>query len=284
MLKKITNRLKHLFQYPFYHIPKVLSEDKTLDYILKNKCSIARFGDGELLSLQGIKIEFQNESEDLVNKLKEIHTNENCLVCIPDFYNFKNVKKDEKYFWLKNKFFGKKIWANAFKNNKILGNANVSRFYYRKINSDGLDKYVEKLKKIWDKRNIIFIEGEKSRLGVGNDLFDNAKSIKRVLCPALNAFDKYYDIYDYIINNISKDDLIIAALGPTATVLSYSLSKVGYQCLDLGHIDVEYEWFKMKAKDKVAVKYKYVNEAADGTNPEDCAFEDYKSQILKTFI
>jgi len=41
----------------------------------------------------------------------------------------------------------------------------------------------KKLKKIWDGKDIIIIESEKSRLGVGNDLFDNTKSIKRILCP-----------------------------------------------------------------------------------------------------
>ena len=37
------------------------------------------------------------------------------------------------------------------------------------------------MKGIWEGRDIIFIEGEKSRLGVGNDLFDNAQSIHRIL-------------------------------------------------------------------------------------------------------
>ena len=31
------------------------------------------------------------------------------------------------------------------------------------------------LKKIWEGQEIVFIEGEKTRLGIGNDLFENAK-------------------------------------------------------------------------------------------------------------
>ena len=49
----------------------------------------------------------------------------------------------------------------------------------------------ENLKKIWNGKNIIIIEGRYSRLGVANDLFNNAKSEKRILCPEKNAFAKY---------------------------------------------------------------------------------------------
>ena len=50
------------------------------------------------------------------------------------------------------------------------------------------------MKQIWKDRDIIIVEGELSRLGVGNDLFDNAKDIRRILCPAKNTIDKYNDL------------------------------------------------------------------------------------------
>ena len=55
------------------------------------------------------------------------------------------------------------------------------------------------------------------------------------------------------------------ALGPTATILAKDIcdlngDKIEYQALDLGHIDIEYEWFLMRAKKRKAVKGKYVNE------------------------
>ena len=81
------------------------------------------------------------------------------------------------------------------------------------------------LKQLWEARNVVFVEGAQSRLGVGNDLFDNAASIKRILCPAQNAFDKYSDILQTIQQHVKKDDLLILALGPTATVLAYDLSE-----------------------------------------------------------
>ena len=36
-------------------------------------------------------------------------------------------------------------------------------------------------------------------MGVGNDLFDNVNSIKRVLVPSVNAFDKYDEILEEIL-------------------------------------------------------------------------------------
>lgn len=47
----------------------------------------------------------------------------------------------------------------------------------------------------------------------------------------------------------------------TATVLAYDLSLYGYQAVDIGHIDIEYEWLRMGAKTKVPVPGKFTNEA-----------------------
>ena len=78
-----------------------------------------------------------------------------------------------------------------------------------------------------------------SRLGVGNDLLDNAKSIKRILGPSRQAFSKYDEILDEA-KKLDKDVLILLALGPAATCLAYDLHKLGYQAVDIGHVDVEY--------------------------------------------
>jgi glycosyltransferase family protein len=135
----------------------------------------------------------------------------------------------------------------------------ISRFYIEYKDKSKIPYYIKKLKQIWDKKDILIIEGEKSRLGIGNDLFNNSKSIKRILCPAVNAFN----VYDKILNQARKIDksiLILLALGPTSTVLAYDLHKLGYQVIDVGHIDIEYEWFLKNATKKIQIKNKYVNE------------------------
>ena len=83
-------------------------------------------------------------------------------------------------------------------------------------------------------------------MGVNNDLFDNVKSIKRILCPIVNAFNIYEKILQEALK-IKKNKLILLALGPTASVLAYDLYHAGYQVLDIGHMDIEYEWFLRNA-------------------------------------
>ena len=75
-----------------------------------------------------------------------------------------------------------------------------------------IHEYIKKLKKIWNSKHILIIEGEKSRLGIGNDLFDNAKSIKRIICPSINAFRVYDKIIKKVINYNEKR-LIINCFG-----------------------------------------------------------------------
>ena len=125
---------------------------------------------------------------------------------------------------------------------------------------------------------------QQSRLGIGNDLFENTKSINRILGPKRDAFNVYDKLLEYVEKNISKDKLILLALGPTATVLAYDLYKLGYHAVDIGHIDIEYEWFLANAKDKIAIKNKYVGEAKDGMEVGDLDLEDYKRQIIAKII
>ena len=77
-----------------------------------------------------------------------------------------------------------------------------------------------------------------------------------------------------------KNHLFILALGPTATVLADDLSKNNYRALDLGHLDIEYEWMKMKADHFVPVPSKYTNEATGGRKVKNVQDKEYLSQII----
>lgn len=186
--------------------------------------------------------------------------------------NIPYKKKDLIKFKKKSLSFYKNfLYKNKFKLSKIINKQKIyyssfiSRFYIDFINNNGIKNYIKILKKIWDKREVLIIEGEKSRLGIGNNLFDNMKSIKRIICPIKNSFK----VYDKIIKEtlkVNEKRLILLALGPTATLLAYDLYKLGYQSIDIGHVDIEYEWYLRKAKKKIRIEYKYVNEAKNGKN------------------
>lgn len=66
---------------------------------------------------------------------------------------------------------------------------------------------------------------------------------------AVNAFQEYDRILQAALK-VKKSVLFLLALGPTATILAYDLCKAGVQAIDIGRVDVEYEWFCMKTTRK----------------------------------
>ena len=114
---------------------------------------------------------------------------------------------------------------------------------------------------------------------VGNELFDNAKSIQRILGPEKDAFNRYNELLE-AAQLYGKNKLILIALGMTATVLAYDLAKLGFWTIDIGHIDIEYEWFLRGAKDKIALEGKYVNEVLGGNIVIEEAPREYWNEVI----
>ena len=164
--------------------------------------------------------------------------------------------------------------------NKVYGAANITRPYisYKNRNEKEIGSRFNLLMKIWEKRDIVIVEGEYSKLGVGNDLFNNCKSINRIICPARNAFSKYEQICGSIRQQ-PKSKLILLALGPTATIVAYNMTLEGYQCVDIGHVDVEYLWFKSQSKRVEKIPGKYVQEAGGLLESNKFDESEYIEQI-----
>lgn len=49
--------------------------------------------------------------------------------------------------------------------------------------------------------------------------------------------------------------------------------------MDIGHLDIEYEWFLRKATKKIAIENKWINEVPENTITETFYDEDYFNQI-----
>ena len=271
----------------------ILMAEETIDYIVKHECSVCRYGDGEIDMItclkegfdESRKSDFQTYDEKLAWRLKQILGNGsdeelNLIVCIP-------------YVWKSHRslsFTARRFIERSFVNNRemifasihptrLYGDSYFTRFYIDARNKKKKGSYIQHCRQIWQGRDLCIIEGEQSRLGVGNDLFDNAQSIERILCPALDAFAKYDEIMKAACT-VNKAKLVLIALGHTATVLAYDLAEVGYQAIDIGHIDIEYEWFLMRAPKKVPVPHKYVNEVPEGRQFSEERNKEYLSQIM----
>ena len=294
MINKFIYNIKYRIKFIIYKnitkrfvYPKVPSMESTLNYIIKNKSSVSRYGDGELyLMNQKGKVGFQRVDADLSERLVEVYKSElsNHIVAIPDIFNgLDKYIKRTRYIWMSFLIKNHKDWNNFLLMDKEYHNAFITRPYYIFKDKSKSGNYFSKWKEVWHDRDIVIIEGDKSRLGVGNDLFDNAKSLQRITCPSENAFSKYDDIL-FEANKLDKSRLILIALGPTATVLAHDLHKDGYQAIDIGHIDIEYEWYLLQATQKVKIKNKYINEVTDGNNVLDINDEEYLNQIIKRII
>ena len=72
---------------------------------------------------------------------------------------------------------------------------------------------------------------------MGNNLFAGARSVKRILCPTVNAWDVYDQILSSVLDVAGGEDLICISLGPTATVMAYDLGEKGFQALDIGQLE-----------------------------------------------
>ena len=139
--------------------------------------------------------------------------------------------------------------------------------------------YFNHLKEIWNEKDVLIIEGQYSRSGVGNDLFSNANSVQRILCPSRNAFSDYEKILKYAQKH-GSNKLILIMLGPAAKVLAYDLYKSGFWAIDLGHIDSEYEWFKMGARKKVTLNNKHTAENNYDEHIGEIDDDEYQGQII----
>lgn len=84
---------------------------------------------------------------------------------------------------------------------------------------------------------------------------------------------------------MNKNKLILLAIGPISTVLAYDLYKAGYQVIDIGHVDIEYEWYLRNVTTKVKIEGKYVNEIKTGNNDIiDIKDKVYSIQIIAKIL
>ena len=270
--------------------PQIATREETLRCIIEEGASLARFGDGEFAAIQGrVRHKFQNvPDQGLADRLKEVlHAKkEGFLVAIADNYgnleHYTQQAKREIRCYMTREV--RKEHLSLLERERMYYNAYITRPYvmFADNQTNAPTNRFQQLREIWNRRDCVFVEGNLTRLGVGNDLFDNAASIHRVLGPAENAFCRYNEILECCMKQ-PKDRLFLLALGPVATVLSYDLHNAGYQAVDIGHVDLEYEWYLKGEGCRVLVKGKYNNEIENGEYPEDINDKKYLSQIIEDF-
>ena len=263
---------------------KILGSEQSIRLLIDNKCSLSRFGDGEFFVIMGMGNGFQQPDATLAERLKQVLASSgapNHRIAIPlPLKGTSGLRASSKEFWgYYSLRYGKKLLPLLSTKITYL-DTQLSRFYIAYKDKGHCQRQLNLLKQIWDGKDIVIIEGKESRTGIGNDLYDNARSIRRILGPSKNAFSMYNQMLDVITKKVSKDKLILLSYGMAATVLAYDLAKLGYWAIDIGHLDIEYEWFCLKATGNVVVRGKFTNEAEGGDVVDECNDARYLSQII----
>lgn len=268
-----------------YAPPSVVSVEESIRYIVANKCSVARYGDGEMKLIMGHDISFQTCHPVIRQRLaKTLRCNDsNLIICIPNIFSSLDIYMNhDKIFWREYLSRSRRTWYRLLDMNHTYYDAFISRCYLPYKDKSKASELFRLWQQLWNDRDLLIVEGIKTRFGVGNKLLYNTRSVRRILVPVTNA----YDCYDEILEELKLYDkglLVLLAVGPTATILAVDLNRAGYQAIDIGHLDIEYEWFLRKVDHKIPVDGKYVNEAGGYSGDESCVNVEYQSQIVKVF-
>ena len=265
---------------------------ETLQKIIADKCSLCRYGDGEISSIYGADLNFQSHNNALSARLKDIimSNTPNIIIGLPRVFDRRWLNEDntaEVSFWKNHLLMDRHKWYCLLSSKIKYGNALCTRFYSTDFDYDKSKEIYSLWAQIWHNRNLIIIEGKDSKIGVGNNCFEDATSIKRIIAPSKNSFARYNEILDAALHQ-DPNALYLIALGPTATVLAYDLAMSERQALDIGHIDLEYEWWIRHTTKKTTIPGKFCNETfltggqkaeVEGEVPSE-ALSQYNSEII----
>lgn len=258
---------------------RVKSMDETIDELLSSEKSIVRFGDSDIVMMCGRETIVQEKAPELGDRIADILSckQENLLVGIPDIFDgLEQYSEKSRRFWKNHLLIFRKVYVRYCVPEHEYCNAFLSRMYYNFADKSMCGLWIGKLRRLWDGRDLVIVEGAGTHNGVGNDLLDNAGKTERIICPATNAFAVYEKIRRECLK-ADKGKLFLVSLGSTAKALVSDLVKEGYRVIDIGNLDMEYEWFLRSAekKEKLA-KHEIIGLEAN----QRAGYQEYLDQVI----
>ena len=235
------------------HPIDVMSIEDTIAELANSDKSLVRFGDGELVMMKGKGIHFQNSDEKLAEDLRRIIQLDEpgLMVAIQDIFGTLQLyRKESQDFWKEHLLFYRKYYEQYCRAGKKYAAAYFSRCYITMGDKSKCDKWFASIREIWKDKDVILIEGATTHNGVGNDLFSGCRSVKRIICPSVNAYGKLDKIKEECMKQDPKS-LFLVSLGPTAKPLVEYLYFNNRRAIDIGQIDFEYEMFLAGATKKL---------------------------------
>lgn len=257
---------------------RVHTIDETIDELLSTEKSMVRFGDGEIVMIKGKDLMLQKASPEIGEGLAKIlgYPWDDLMVTIPGIFDtLSDHHKASRKFWQDHLLFCRKTYEKYCNPDRIYYTTFISRCYYFGKDRSLCDGWFAKIRKIWENRNIVVVEGTRTHNGVGNDLFDSAASIERIICPPSDAYGALPEILNECLR-YDKDRMFLLSVGVAAKFLAVELFQRGYRVLDIGNMDLEYEWYVRQVPDKIPLeKHDIVGEEAN----RKAGYDDYLNQV-----
>lgn len=273
-----------LYRSGFKKCPvRVHTVEETIDELIHTDKSMIRFGDGEITMIRGRSLKLQQVEPEIIDGLKRMlgYEHDGLIVTIPDIFDELSVyRKQSRQFWRDHLLFSRKIYEKYCNTDREYYNTSISRFYITLEDRSRCRKWVEGIRQIWKDKDVVVVEGERTHNGVGNDLLDTAASVERIIGPSSDAYARLDEIQE-CCREYPKDRLFLISLGVAAKFLAERLFLEGYRALDIGNLDMEYEWYLHGAKQKEELaKHDVIGEEANRA----AGYNAYLAQIKKRII
>ena len=205
--------------------PPVLSRWESVEIIVREKASVARFGDGEYKQMRNKNMRRQRHSKELASRLREILYSD-----APNFYSavLEPVLIDRE------QDVSDTRKRTLVHNYRILVKLDRRRRLSAWISQAYSIEYIDLVKRIWHHRDVVLITNPDTReKAMSCGLFANANRVDFISVTITHAFSQYDAVFRQA-KSAPTGTLFILACGPTATVLAFDLYQLGFQAVDIG--------------------------------------------------
>lgn len=228
---------------------KILNSKDTLELLLKSPKSFYRFGDGEILLMTGGAAGTQKNDLVLSGKLYQALTDTSVDAYIGigyDYFDFDLWGKSEYsncFYLIGAEKYRRFYIENCEKDYTYIDTGFSQRYFLMEIEES--ERWFKRLKLLFKGYSMTLFMGEQAYNNLNYYIFDEAKEIKVEFCPSRNAFEQYDELMERA-RRLPKTELICLAVGATAKVMAYELTKEGYLVFDIGHLPKDYDSYMKK--------------------------------------
>lgn len=222
---------------------KILNHNETLKYVIENRCSVSRFGDGPIVWFrEGTGIthptghqRYSRQIEDDVYRVFfEGSKRDNHLLCVYPVVTEEDLEKSKQYSIDSNPNISKEALHNKMvirdrlhkSLNEILDSLEIkpkvlgisSYNHYRYPFDDSIDGmgYIRMFAKVFENRHVIYVSGTDPFINLldnqsdcpilREEYFKLAKSVSVIKTPKHDAYESYDSIFDECLSKAEEFD------------------------------------------------------------------------------